>query len=98
MTDMVLPAVFIQHSVPKIPKTLVRPQPLTFILVSLVKEMTMRLNDNPGRDRPIILRCPQTVGELGRHAPASSKLAQLPELRARIIQGRAQGGTIQEAP
>jgi hypothetical protein len=32
MTDMVLPAVFIQHSVPEIAEKLVRPQPLTYPL------------------------------------------------------------------
>ena len=48
--------------------------PLPFILVSLVEEMTMRLINNPGRDRPIILWCPQTVEEPGRHTlpPVSS--------------------------
>jgi hypothetical protein len=60
-------------------------------LVSLVEEMTMRLIDNPGRDRSIIVRCSQTVGEPGRHALPPVSSHSCPGFGARIIQGRAAG-------
>jgi hypothetical protein len=51
---------------------------------------------NSERDRPIPLRCPQTVGERGRHVRSPGSSYSCPGPGARMLQGRARGGLTTE--